>query len=90
MEAAIDKFGRVVIPKRFRDHYDLRAGSHILVEEEKGVIVLKPIKNESPLVLKKGVLVHTGKATVNLDKFVLEHRRQRIQTIMSSFDESSV
>ena len=53
MEATLDRFGRIVIPKKIREDLHLQVGSSIRIEEGDGKIVLKPIEGE-PSLLKKG------------------------------------
>ena len=87
MEVAIDKFGRIVIPKAVRDLLGLQAGSELALEvmdREGGQkeIALRPIGAEPELIRKGGGLVfHAGHmpATGRLDAAasVREARRQR-------------
>ena len=62
MEATLDRFGRIVIPKKIREDFHLHVGSSIRIEEGEGEIVLKPVEGEPSLVKKGGVLVYAGKA----------------------------
>ena len=52
METTLDKFGRIVIPKKIRDDLHLEPGDQIRVEENGQAIVLKPARGEPNLVLK--------------------------------------
>ncbi|MBF0276626.1 MAG: AbrB/MazE/SpoVT family DNA-binding domain-containing protein [SAR324 cluster bacterium] len=61
MEAKIDQFGRIVIPKKIRETFKLNLGSFLEIEEHQEGILLKPIQAEPSLIWKKGVLVFTGK-----------------------------
>lgn len=40
METLIDNFGRIVIPKKVRDHFALRPGTHVRIEETDDTIIL--------------------------------------------------
>lgn len=62
METVIDKFGRVVIPKRLREDLDLKPGSALQVEELNGGILLRPVQEEPQVRVKNGVLVFSGLA----------------------------
>ena len=42
METTLDRFGRIVIPKKIRDDFNLKPGSQISIEESDQVIILKP------------------------------------------------
>jgi len=77
MEATLDRFGRIVIPKKIREDLHLQVGSSIRIEEGEGEIVLKPVEGEPSLVKKDGVLVFSGKAVGNVETAVEEHRQER-------------
>ena len=77
MEATLDRFGRIVIPKKIREDLHLQVGSSIRIEEGDGQIVLKPIEGEPSLLKKDGVLVFSGKAVGNVETAIEEHRQER-------------
>jgi AbrB family looped-hinge helix DNA binding protein len=77
MEATLDKFGRIVIPKKIREDYNLRPGSPIRIEEGKGEILLKPIEGEPTLIEKDGVLVFTGIPLEEIANHIDAARQQR-------------
>jgi AbrB family looped-hinge helix DNA binding protein len=77
METTLDKFGRIVIPKQVRDDLGLSAGSVLKLEERDEEIVLKPIAESSPLVLKDGVLVFTGEVEGDLEAVLRRDRNER-------------
>jgi AbrB family looped-hinge helix DNA binding protein len=77
MEAILDKFGRIVIPKRVRDDLGLSPGSVLKIEERGEGIVLKPVAETSPLVLRDGILVFTGEVEGDLDAAVRRDREER-------------
>ena len=67
MKATLDRFGRIVIPKRVRDGLGLRAGSVLDIEARADHLVLSVRRAEPPLVLEDGVLVYTGEAVGDLE-----------------------
>lgn len=77
METTLDRFGRIVIPKKIREDFHLQVGSSIRIEEGEGEIVLKPVEGEPNLVKKDGVLVFSGKAVGNVETAIEEHRQER-------------
>ena len=54
MQTTIDRFGKIVLPKRIRDDFNLAPGCQIHSEESGQEIILKPIHGEPGLRLKEG------------------------------------
>ena len=81
METALDKFGRIVIPKKIRDDFNLKPGSQIRIEESEQTIILKPVAGEPNLRWKDGVLVFSGALIGDLDKALETHREGRLKNL---------
>ncbi|MCP5007252.1 MAG: AbrB/MazE/SpoVT family DNA-binding domain-containing protein [Planctomycetes bacterium] len=81
MKTTLDKFGRIVIPKKIREDFNLKPGSPIRIEEGKEEILLTPVEEEPTLVEKDGVLVFTGVPTEDIENQVVEIRKQRSQSL---------
>ena len=81
METMLDRFGRIVIPKKIRDDFNLKPGSQIHIEEGDETIVLKPVHGEPNLISKEGVLVFSGKPIEDLGEALLKHREERTKSI---------
>lgn len=66
MEAKIDDYGRIVIPKEVRDKLGIESGTSLEIRvdgKEEGAITLRP-KGQKPALQQKGeLLVHSGKLT---------------------------
>lgn len=90
MEATIDRFGRIVIPKKIRDDFNLKPGSQIHFEEAEKTIVLKPVSGEPTLIEKDGVLVFSGTSAGNIEKTISEHREERMKSFGGEKIEDSV
>jgi AbrB family looped-hinge helix DNA binding protein len=90
MEATIDRFGRIVIPKKIRDDFNLKPGSQIHFEEAEKTIVMKPVYNEPNLIEKDGVLVFSGTSAGNIEKALSEHREERMKPFGGEKIEDSV
>ncbi len=74
MQTTIDRFGRIVLPKKLRDDFNLEPGSQIQIEKSGQKIILKPIHSEPNLRLKDGVLVFTGIPLGDLNKAIAKRR----------------
>ena len=81
-ETIVDRFGRIVIPKKIREDFNLEAGTQIRFEESEQGIVLKPVRGEPNLHWKDGVLVFTGAALGNLNEALAKHREDRERNIL--------
>lgn len=81
METTIDRFGRIVIPKRVRDDLGLRAGSVLRIEERGDELLLSVRREQPDLVREDGVLVYTGEATGDLEDEVEAQRRDRMRRV---------
>jgi len=77
METSVDRFGRVVIPKKIRDRLSLKPGGTLNVDAVGDHIVLRPVGQAPALQTKQGVLVFTGKATDDLSRAVEAQREKR-------------
>jgi AbrB family looped-hinge helix DNA binding protein len=85
MIALVDKFGRVVIPKKFRTHLGLAPGTELDIEEEGNRLVLEPVSRE-PLLVRDGEgLVYRGKLLEDVDasSFLKREREERARKIMA-------
>ena len=78
METRVDRFGRVLIPKKLRKDIGLEPGVVLHIEKEDGKILLEPLTGEPRLVEKRGVLVFTGAATGDVPSAIKNHRKERI------------
>jgi AbrB family looped-hinge helix DNA binding protein len=84
METTLDKFGRVVIPKKVREDLGLEPGVVLKIKQENEKILMEPMHNEPRIVVKKGVLVFTGNATGSIEDAVRTLRKKRISKVGSN------
>ena len=82
METTLDRFGRVVIPKKVRSRLGVEAGTVFEIEESDGEIHLKPILETPVIVEKGGILVHRGRPAGSIEDAVNRDREDRIRKIM--------
>jgi AbrB family looped-hinge helix DNA binding protein len=81
METSLDRFGRIVIPKKIREDFNLKAGTPIRIEEGDQTIILTPVHGEPRLHVKDGVLVFTGIPLEDLSDTLARHREERIKSV---------
>jgi len=84
MELSIDKFGRVVIPNKLREHLGVGMSLKVEVKETPDGILLKPVRRQSGLMMKDGILILRGggdNSHINWDTLVDDEREERIRHI---------
>jgi AbrB family looped-hinge helix DNA binding protein len=74
----IDKAGRVVIPKSFRDELHLSSGDSLEIESQGDEIIIRPVREESTMFKEEGMwVIRTGKPlTVEDVNAVIESGRE--------------
>jgi len=83
METTLDKFGRVVIPKRVRDDLGLKPGAVLQIEQADQRILMEPVHEGPHVVVKNGVLVFSGTATGDIVGAIQGNRQARLEKIGS-------
>jgi len=84
MELSIDKFGRVVIPKKLREHLGVGLGRKVEAKETPDGVLLKPVRHGSGLMRKDGILILRGcedDSHINWDTLLQDEREERIRHI---------
>ncbi len=78
MEATLDKYGRIVIPKALRDQLGMEAGTELILEAEGDHLVLRPVQRDV-LEEQDGLLVSTAEVddTVDVQSVIDEVRAER-------------
>jgi AbrB family looped-hinge helix DNA binding protein len=87
MELKIDKFGRVVLPKKLREHLGVGVSLKVEVTETPEGVLLKPVRRESGLIMQDGLLIHRGNSAdaepIDWRRLIEEDREERIQHILN-------
>ncbi len=78
MKSSLDRFGRIVIPKKFRDDLGLEPGDAVEVREFGRGIFLEPDRQTAALSVHEGVLVYQADASGDVDQALRETRKSRI------------
>ena len=83
MIITIDRAGRVVVPKAFRDRFNLAAGTELEIEAVGDGLKLRKVEADTSLVRKDGILVHHGSARVAIDisEFIRAEREARARHV---------
>lgn len=78
-ETKIDRFGRVLIPRRVREALELTAGTSLSIEVREGELALRPQPQGPTLVRKGRVLVAQVEASQELDGFEKRARKSLLR-----------
>ena len=84
METTLDRFGRVVIPKRVRDDLGLCPGTVLIVEARGRGVNLMPFPEKEPLAEEEGVLIFHGRAAGDLTEASHEIREARLADLTTT------
>ncbi len=87
METTLDRFGRVLLPKRVRRRLGLEPGDVLEIVEDQGSVRLQPVTEEAALVWKGNVLVHQGVPTGDLTDSVQRDREKRMRHVLGLLPE---
>ena len=79
MRITIDRAGRILVPKRLRDRFNLVAGTELEIETSGDGLRLRKVVSEPTLIRKKGVLVHHGtiRSPIDVAAFIRAERAGR-------------
>lgn len=81
METTLDKFGRVLIPKKLRERLGLEPYDALELELEEGRLTLLPRRTAPPLRRKGRVLVVESKAAGDLNQTLAQLREERLDEL---------
>jgi AbrB family looped-hinge helix DNA binding protein len=83
MTVTIDKFGRILIPKKVREELHLSPDDAVELRVEDGVIHIRPIPQEAPLRFEGRVLVVDAEAVGDLENALERSRDERLDAAAS-------
>lgn len=81
METILDKFGRVLIPKKLRERLGLEPYDALELQLEDGKLTLLPRRTPPPLRRKGRVLVVESEATGDLSQTLTHLREERLDEL---------
>jgi AbrB family looped-hinge helix DNA binding protein len=82
----IDKSGRIVVPKRLREHLGIRPEAELELTAQSGGIFVRVVEEDQALVKVDGLWVHRGSARPEADwDHVIENLRdERIDSVIKA------
>lgn len=83
MVTTLDKYGRLIIPKKFREHLGITKNTNLDIKEEGKRIIIEPIQAEDILVNKDGILVYAGSILAETDELLKMNRDNRINRLLN-------
>jgi len=83
MVTTLDKFGRVIIPKRVREHLGINTKTSLNISEDGKRIVIELIKEKTPVVDRDGILVFTGKLEDKNSELIKSNRNRRMKKLLT-------
>ena len=78
----LDKFGRLIIPKKLRKKFGITTETTLNLDDDGNRIIIKPVRKEEPIIEKDGILVFTGKIHEDVDKLLESDRKSRINKFL--------
>lgn len=83
MITTLDKFGRVIIPKRLREHLGINSETALNISEDNERIVIEVVKEKTPIVNRDGILVFTGKLEKKRNDLIRSDRNKRMRKLLT-------
>lgn len=84
MVTTLDKFGRVIIPKRFRERLGINFKSTLNISEEGKRIVIELVQEKKPVVDRNGILVFTGSLEDKKNDLIKSDRNRRMLKLLTN------
>jgi AbrB family looped-hinge helix DNA binding protein len=84
MVTTLDKFGRVIIPKKFREHLGINFKSTLNISEDGKRIVLELVQEREPVVDRNGILVFTGNLESPKSDLLKSDRNKRMHKLLTN------
>ncbi len=86
MVTTLDKFGRVIIPKRFREQLGINSKSTLNISEDGKRIVIELVQEKKPVVDRNGILVFTGNLEDKKSDLIKSDRNRRMHKLLTNED----
>lgn len=80
---SIDSAGRIVLPKKIRDRFNLVSGSELEINASGDNLTLRPVTNQLPLREEQGFLIYTGEFIEDSTSSVSRDREARARHVQA-------
>lgn len=84
MITTLDKFGRVIIPKKLREDLGISTETTLNISEDDKKIVIELVKEITPVVNRDGILVFTGKLDKKRSDLIKSDRNKRMRKLLTN------
>jgi len=84
MVTTLDKFGRVIIPKRIRERLGINFKSSLNIAEDGERIVIELAREKEPVVDRNGILVFTGNLELSKSDLIKSDRNKRMHKLLTN------
>ena len=86
VKTKIDKFGRIVIPKKIRNDFGIKNNTEVLLEAGENGIIVHPYTALPFVMDKEGILVVCSEPTEPFIGFLHKEREDRIKKIVKDIN----
>lgn len=82
MIANLDKYGRILIPKKVREQLNITTETKLNIDEDGNRIIIERLGDESPIIEKDGVKVFTGNLKGDFEETLDKDRTERMKKLL--------
>lgn len=82
MTTTLDKYGRILIPKRLRELLGITPQTQLVITEEGNKLIIEPVPEENPYEEKDNMLVFVGELESAYEHLIEQDREERDNKIL--------
>lgn len=82
MITTLDKYGRILIPKRMRELLGITPQTQLVITEEGNKLIIEPVPEENPYEEKDNMLVFVGELESAYERLIEQDREERDNKIL--------
>ncbi|MCO6478396.1 MAG: AbrB/MazE/SpoVT family DNA-binding domain-containing protein [Phaeodactylibacter sp.] len=82
MTTTLDKYGRILIPKRMRELLGITPQTQLVITEEGNKLIIEPVPEENPYEEKDNMLVFVGELESAYERLIEQDREERDNKIL--------